>query len=149
MARPFETRAQRRTRCAPEAVIARIRDASTWPGWQPEIVSAEGPRALSTGDVVRGRAEMLGFHVDGHSTTTGADSTHYEEDVVVGVRMRLRYEVEPTADGALVTALLFADLPGGLAGRLVSFFLRWRLGHMQRAALKRLVAQSEAADSAS
>ena len=92
---------------------------------------------------------MLGFHVDGHSTTTGVDSTHYEEDVVVGVRMRVRYEVEPATDGALVTARLFADLPGGLAGRLVSFFLRWRLGHMQRTALKRLVAQSEEGDSAS
>lgn len=92
---------------------------------------------------------MLGFHVDGHSTTTGVGSTHYEEDVVVGVRMRVRYEVEPAADGALVTARLFADLPSGLAGRLVSFFLRWRLGHMQRTALKLLVAQSEEADSAS
>lgn len=92
---------------------------------------------------------MLGFLVDGHSTTTDVGSAHYEEDVLVGVRMRVRYEVEQTIDGALVTANLFADLPRGLAGGLVSFFLRWRLRRMQRTALKLLVAQSEEADSAS
>lgn len=44
-----------------------------------------------------GRADMLGFEVHGHSTAVEIG----EEDVVVGVRLQIRYEVTSTPNGAL------------------------------------------------
>ena len=124
--------------------MALILDATSWPRWQPEIVSTEGPRRVSPGDVVRGHARMLGFHVEGHSTAADVARDGFEEDVIVGVRMRVRYQVTPDGDGARVTHRLTSELPRGIFGRILSFSLRWRLRAMQRAALRELVTQSEA-----
>jgi hypothetical protein len=67
---------------------------------------------MAFGDVARGEAEMLGWEVHGHSTATDVGPGCFEEDVVVGVRMRIRYDLAPTADGVVITHRLSAQLPG-------------------------------------
>ena len=122
----------------PAGVIDRIRRPATWPEWQSEIVSTEGPERLDDGDVVSGRAEMLGFAVDGQSVTIEADEQRYVEDVVVGVGMRVSYTVTPSPSGSTITHRLECVLPGGPLGGLLSFFLRRRFLRMQRELLRRL-----------
>ena len=128
---------------APEVVNRLLLDPSTWPQWQPEISHAHGPVPLEEGDVARGRAEMLGFAVHGHSEAIRVADGVFEEDVIVGVRMVIRYEVRPSASGARVTHELTAMLPGGLSGRVLSLFLRPRLRALQRGALRRLAVQAD------
>ncbi len=130
--------------CEPEAVIDLVRDPSTWPRWQPEIVSTEGPAPLEEGDDVYGHASMLGFRVEGHSKTVSVTGESYEEDVLVGVRMRIVYEVaRDDAGRTVVTRRLSALLPGGITGRLLSFFLKRRLTRMQNGVVEELVRQAE------
>lgn len=132
--------------CDPEDVIDLVRDPKSWPRWQPEIVSTEGPERLEEGDDVYGHAEMLGFRVEGHSKAVTVTTDAFEEDVVVGVRMRILYEVGRDDSGAtVVTRRLSALLPGGLAGRVLSFFLRRRLTRMQDGVVDELVRQAERA----
>lgn len=130
--------------CDPEAVIALVRDPATWPRWQPEIVSTEGPAPLEEGDDVYGHASMLGFRVEGHSKTIAVTGDSYEEDVVVGVRMRIVYEVGRDDEGrTVVTRRLSALLPRGIAGRILSIFLKRRLTRMQNGVVEELVRQAE------
>lgn len=134
----------RSARCEPEAVVDLIRDPKTWPRWQPEIVSTEGPAPLDEGDDVYGHAEMLGFRVEGHSKSIGVSGDRYEEDVIVGVRMRIVYEVARDDSGnTVVTRRLSALLPGGVAGRILSIFLKRRLTRMQNGVVEELVRQAE------
>jgi hypothetical protein len=128
---------------SPEGVVDAIRDAAARTRWQPEIVSASGPERLSEGDEVAGRARMLGFHVAGRAIATHVNPTTYEERVVVGVAMTVRYEVHRTENGCTITQELSADLPRGAAGVILSVLLRWRLRRMQRTTMERLVAYSE------
>jgi hypothetical protein len=131
-------------RCAPEAVLELVRDPGTWPRWQPEILSTEGPQLLEEGDDVYGHAEMLSFRVEGHSKTVLVSGDAYEEDVVVGVRMRILYEVaRDDAGNTVVTRRLSTLLPGGVAGRILSFFLKRRLTRMQDGVVEELVRQAE------
>ena len=130
-----------------ERVMGHLLDAGEWPAWQPEIISTQGPERIESGDVVSGRAQMLGFDVDGRSVAVEVSDGVFEEDVVVGVAMRVRYEVTPAPNGCVVTHRLESLLPGGVAGRLVAFLLRGRLRKMQRTAVERLAAQSEASES--
>jgi hypothetical protein len=116
----------------------------TWPDWQSEIVSVEDRGPLATGEVARGEADLLGFEVHGHSTATDVSVSRFEEDVVVGVRMRICYEVRPDGWGSVVTHSLVADLPGGVCGSVLAVVLRWRLRRLQRTALAGLARQSEA-----
>jgi hypothetical protein len=102
---------------------------------------------MVSGDVARGKARMLGFHVDGHATAVESDGHFFEQDVIVGVRMRIRYEVRPIDGGTMITHTLVAQMPRGLSGRVLALFLRRRLRWLQRTALENLVAQSEAATS--
>ncbi len=141
---PFDVSDARRASCEPGDVMRYVLDPTTWARWQPEIVDAAGPAPLAVGAVVRGRARLLGFHVQGHSTALAANGDSFEEDVIVGVRMRVRYEVEPADAGAVVTRRLRADLPRGPAGRLLSLFLAYRLRRMQRHVLEGLVRAGEA-----
>ena len=130
--------------CDPQTVMGLVRDPATWPRWQPEIVSTEGPAPLEEGDYVYGRASMLGFRVEGRSKTVAVTGEAYEEDVLVGVRMRIVYEVARDDEGrTVVTRRLSAMLPGGLAGRVLSFFLRRRLTRMQNGVVEELVRQAE------
>lgn len=134
----------RAARCEPETVLELVRDPKTWPRWQPEIVSTEGPSPLKEGDDVYGHARMLGFEVEGHSKTVGVTPDAYEEDVIVGVRMHIVYEVSRDASGStVVTRKLSALLPGGLAGRVLSVFLKRRLTRMQNGVVEELVRQAE------
>lgn len=127
----------------PVAEVRRLLlDPSTWSEWQPELVGARGPAPMGDGDVARGEAKMLGFDVHGHTEVLRATDEVFEEDVIVGVRMIIRYEVEPAAAGARVTHEMTAFLPGGLSGRVLSFFLRPRLRALQRGVLRELVGQS-------
>ncbi len=134
----------RPARCDPAAVMDLVLDPKSWPRWQPEIVSTEGPGSLSEGDDVYGHASMLGFRVEGHSKSVKVQSEYYEEDVLVGVRMRVVYEIGRDGSGTIVvTRTLSALLPGGVAGRILSFFLRRRLTRMQNGVVEELVRQAE------
>ncbi len=141
--RSFEVEHAREAKCAPEQVIGRILDPSTWPSWQPEIISTEAPSPPERGRTVDGRARMLGFVMDGRSTAISTDGGLFEEDVIVGVRLRVRYELRPSDGGVIVIRRLTASLPRGISGRILSFFLKWRLKRMQGAVLDELVRQSE------
>jgi len=90
---------------------------------------------------------MAGFDVEGKSTALEVRDTRFEEDVIVGVRMRVSYDVADTTDGVVITHRLDATLPGGPLGRLVAALLRWRLRRMQQTSLRWLAAQAEADDS--
>jgi hypothetical protein len=57
--------------------------------------------------------------------------------------MRIEYTVDETASGVVVTRRLVASLPGGVSGRVLSFFLKRRLKAMQKGVLDALVAQAE------
>lgn len=121
-----------------------ICDPSTWPAWQSEIIETEGTAPLAEGDQVVGRAKLLGFEVNGQSETVTATPTSFVEDVIVGVHMRIEYTVEETTAGTKVTRRLTANLPEGMSGRVLSFFLKRRLKAMQIGVLDELVSQAEA-----
>ena len=143
--RTFKIQRSARAACDPSSVMGHVLDPASWTAWQPEIMSTEGPAPLSKGDVVSGRAEMLGFvGVEGRSTATYVGDGSFEEDVVVGISMRIRYEVKPDGEGSVITHYLESDLPRGPSGRLLSLLLRWRLRRLQKTALERLVLQTEA-----
>lgn len=125
-----------------------ILDAARWPSWQPEIGDTQGSSKLVAGDVVTGGASLLGFDVAGRATVDDVSASHFVEDVIVGVRMRITYEVADRGDCCTVTASLTADLPRGPSGRVLALFLKRRLRWMQRAALENLVRQAEGARSA-
>lgn len=131
-------------RSDPEAVVDRLVRPATWPSWQEEILTILGPEKVTAGDVVTGRARMLGFEVDGQTVATRVDTSSLEQSVVVGVGMRIDYQVRKVAAGVEITHRLTSHLPSGIAGRILSFFLRRRLGRMQKDLLKELVAQVEA-----
>lgn len=120
-----------------------ITDPATWPRWQSEILETTGPSPLFEGDQVEGRATLLGFAVDGRSSTMTATGTTFVEDVIVGVRMRVEYEVQESGGSTRVTRRLTASLPGGFSGRALSFLLKRRLKGMQKGVLEALVAQAE------
>lgn len=125
--------------CSPEAVMAHLLDSGEWPAWQPEIVATQGPSRVAEGDVVTGHAHLLGFGVAGRSRIEIAEATTFEEDVLVGVKMRVRYHLEPVQDGTMITARLVAERATGLSGRILTLFLRRRLRTMQATALDNLV----------
>src|SRR5687767_15291865 len=124
-------------------MMSHVLDSTAWPAWQPEIIATEGSKRVAEGDIVSGSARMLGFGVQGKSIAVEVSDNVFEEEVVVGVGMRVRYEVQPDGEGCRVTHRLESNMPTGLSGRLLSAFLRGRLKKMQRTALERLVAQSE------
>jgi hypothetical protein len=124
--------------------MQKLRRPATWPEWQSEIIESNGPESIGPGDVVRGRAEMMGFDVDGQSVTESVDGSSLAQDVVVGVGMRILYTVRETSEGTSVTHRLVSELPAGAFGVPLSFFLRRRLRKMQKMLLEELVAQAEA-----
>jgi Polyketide cyclase / dehydrase and lipid transport len=115
-----------------------ITHPETWPEWQTEIESAEGPEELTEGATVEGDARMLGFRVKGHADMDRVEETTISHQVIVGVKMQVRYDLEPDGDGVVVTHTLTADMPEGLAGKVLSILLRRRLRTMQRKLLDNL-----------
>lgn len=139
----FEIEHSVQTRATPDTVMRRITMPATWPQWQSEIVTAEGPERLAEGDVVEGRARLLGFDVRGKTTATRVTQEVFEEDVIVGVRMQVSYRAGPGRSGSVVTHRMKAHLPAGIAGTVLSWLLAWRLRKMQVMLLERLRDQSE------
>lgn len=93
---------------------------------------------VEEGDVVQGDARLLGFDVTGHSSILRVAPDVVEEDVVVGVRMRVTYSVTPAPEGSVITHRMEAELPTGVAGTLLSLLLSWRLKKMQKTLLAAL-----------
>ena len=124
--------------------MERLLSPGSWPEWQSEIDSVErGGKLMEADEVVRGRATLLGFKVDGHSTTTHVSEEAFEEDVLVGVRMKVRYSVSSSAGRTIISHRLTSDLPGGASGAVLSFLLKRRLRRMQKRLLRELAARSE------
>ena len=134
----FVTQRSIESSASPQALLDRIRTPATWPEWQSEILSVEGPDRVGEGDVVAGKAAMLGFEVDGQSHTVSASESEYVEEVVVGVGMRVTYAAEEIEGGTRLTHRLECELPGGPLGSILSFFLKKRFRKMERQLLKRL-----------
>lgn len=131
-------------RCAPEDVMGQVLSPRTWPAWQSEILRATGPDRIEEGDQVSGDARLAGFRVQGRSDAHVVTERVFMEDVIVGVRMVVTYQVEPTPTGTRIKRTLECDLPGGPSGWVLSLVLRARLRKMQRRALAQLAAQAEA-----
>lgn len=129
--RTFQTSASMGV-ASPDDALAQLRDPSTWSTWQSEITHAAGPAPLEAGHHVLGDARMLGFAVGGRADVVAADDAQVEHDVIVGIRMNVRYTIERAGDGWILTHRLTADMPHGLSGRVLSIFLRRRLRRMQR-----------------
>lgn len=81
---------------------------------------------------------MLGFDVQGLAIATDVRDGSLEKDVIVGVRMRIRVDVDDSIEPAQVFYRLEADLPGGVLGRILSLFLKRRFRTMRAVALKEL-----------
>ena len=143
--RIYELVDSRPASCSADQVVKVLTDPSTWPAWQSEIIATQGPARLEESDEVEGRARLLGFEVDGRSKTMRSTPTSFVEDVIVGVRMRVEYDIAETPSGATVTRRLTAFLPGGFSGRVLSFLLKRRLKAMEKGALEALVAYAEGA----
>ena len=143
--RPFEITRDVLTSASPEEVLAIVRSPATWPQWQSEIVTTEGPDPVTPGDVVRGDASMLGFEVDGHSTIETSSESILDEDVIVGLRMRVTYSVELVGDRTRLRHKFSARLPGGVWGGLLALFMRRRFRKMQRDLLADLARHVERA----
>ena len=118
--------------------MSEILDPKTWSRWQPEITRTTGPSPLTEGDTVEGEARMLGFEVSGRSVAGETSGELFEEEVIVGVRMRIRYEVEQDGSATVIRRHLTADLPGGVAGRVLSVLLKLRLKKMNEQVLSEL-----------
>lgn len=126
-----------------DAVMRRVLGPRTWPEWQSEIKRAEGPSRITEGDQVTGDAQLVGFKVQGRSDAKAVSDELFIEDVIVGVRMVITYEVKPSGRGTRITRTLEADLPAGVAGRVLAILLRAKLGRMQKRLLRDLKDQAE------
>ncbi|HEX2241427.1 MAG TPA: SRPBCC family protein [Actinomycetota bacterium] len=132
-----------RTRADPQAILDLLSRPDRRPDWQPEILWMRGPERLTPGEEQHGRARMMGFEVAGRSRTIAVTDRVFEEEALVGVRLRIRYEISSDDGRVEVAHHLIAELPRGFWGRAVSLFLRSRLRVMQTRALKNLVAHVE------
>jgi hypothetical protein len=135
---------ERVARCDPDVVMRYLLDSTSWPRWQPEIVATTGPQEVKTGDLVRGHADLLGFGVAGQAAIEEVRRRSFTEDVLVGVRMKVSYELLDDARGCKVRATVVTEAPTGLSGRILGLLLRRRLRSMQSTALERLARLSEA-----
>jgi len=135
---------ERVARCDPDVVMRYLLDSTSWPRWQPEIVATTGPQQVKSGDLVRGHADLLGFGVAGQAAIEDVERHSFTEDVLVGVRMNVSYEVLDDDGGCKVRARIVTEAPTGLSGRILGLLLRRRLRSMQSTALQRLARLSEA-----
>ena len=141
--RNFVTESSTSISASSEKVRERITSWKSWPEWQSEIIETDQPEWREAHEIVHGKATLLGFDVHGRSLTVASEEARFEQDVVVGVRMHVRYLIEPTGSATVLTHRLSAELPGGFAGRLLSVFLARRLRKMQLDLLSRLKTQVE------
>lgn len=123
-----------------DAVMGKILDPKTWPVWQSEIRAVSGPERIAEGDEINGDAGLVGFEVEGVSHAREVSGNRFVEDVVVGVRMEVFYDVSNKGGRTVVTRRLEANLPGGVIGTALSVLLRFKLRKMQRDVLRDLAA---------
>ena len=140
--RRLQIEASAPSQASPAQIVDHVRRPETWPRWQSEIQATRGPDLLEVGDSVEGDARLLGFDVTGRSAVLGLSPDSFTEDVIVGVRMCITYSVTATPSGSIVTHRMEADLPAGLAGSVLSWFLGWRLKKMQKNLLAALATQA-------
>lgn len=139
---PYEIEDEIRVNASSEAVMERILDSTTWPRWQSEIRSTSGPDRIEAGDEVSGDASLIGFHVEGVSRAVEVDGGNFVEDVIVGVRMRVRYRVERDGDETVIRRRIETRLPGGALGSLLTRVLKGKLRRMQKRLLEELADQA-------
>lgn len=137
----FSLALSRRSAASPDEIRARLVRPATWPDWVPEISDTKSKEVVGPGDDVEGLAEMLGFRVNGRARVTEASEDLFVQDVVIGVRIVARYEIEPSGDGSVIRHELIVSAPRGPTGRLLTFFLKGRLRAMQKRLLRNLSAQ--------
>jgi Polyketide cyclase / dehydrase and lipid transport len=142
--KPYRLQDHITTSAPQEVVMRRVLAPKTWPEWQAEIKAVEGPDQIQEGDQVSGDAALVGFQVKGKSDAQIVDQEVFMEDVIVGVRMVITYEVRRTDEGTRITRTIETDLPSGILGSLLSVALRAKLRKMQKQLLKDLAAQAEA-----
>lgn len=101
-------------------VMRLIRAPWTWPRWLPEIVEIDrvADSAPSDGGI-DGRANMLGFEVDGHARALQSRDDFFADEVTVGVRMAASYRVEEASQGCRVTHRFEVVPPGGPCGKVL------------------------------
>ena len=126
-----------------EAVMTQILDPTTWPRWQSEIHSISGPPSIQKGDEIRGDARLVGFDVEGVSHALEAGESRFVEEVWVGVRMQVEYQISESDGRTVIRRRLEADLPGGVLGRLLTVVLKRKLRTMQKDVLASLAQASE------
>jgi hypothetical protein len=125
-----------------DAVMTEILDATRWPTWQSEIQSISGPPRIQAGDEITGDARLVGFDVEGVSQALEAGDGKFVENVIVGVRMRVAYEISENGGRTIIKRRLEANLPGGVLGRMLTAVLKRKLRRMQKDVLESLAAQA-------
>lgn len=126
---------------APERVYDLISNPKARSRWLRELeVGDDVDRRLEKGDSFGGRSTLLGHRFFGSSTVLDAvPESRLEEEVVIGARLRTRWEVEPRADGGThVTHTIDVAFPEGPLGALARWVLTRRLAKLQRDGLSRL-----------
>lgn len=139
--REFSLKRSRRSSSPPGHLLDKLARPATWPEWVPEITATRSKTVVGEGDDVEGLAEMLGFRVNGRAKVTEVTPTRFVQDVVIGVRIVARYDVEADGDGSVIHHELLVSAPRGPTGRLLTFFLKRRLRVMQKRLLENLSTQ--------
>ncbi|MGH3119150.1 MAG: SRPBCC family protein [Gaiellales bacterium] len=124
------------------AVMAKILDATKWPLWQSEIHSISGPQRIHEGDETSGDARLVGFDVEGVSRALEVGDGTFVEDVIVGVRLQVAYQITESGNRTVIRRRLQANLPGGVLGTLLTAVLKRKLRAMQKEVLANLAAQA-------
>lgn len=125
----------------PSAVYDLIADARRRIEWMPEFEQTDAPeRHLQAGDHFEAMSSILLHEFLGRSEVLHAvEGSALEEVVVIGARMRTRWELHEQPDGTTrVVHELVVDFPRGPFSRLERWVLGRRLARMQRQAMTRL-----------
>lgn len=129
----------------PAEVFAVVRDGQNRPGWMPELEVTDAPaRPLAAGDRVRGRSVAFGHRVPGLSDVLAVeDGRVLEEDVIVGVRLRITWSFTSAGGATRCTQAIDVAGPTGPLGPVLRWVLSVRVRLLQRRTLARLRKQVE------
>lgn len=127
-------------------VMQLVADPWTWAQWVPEIVTIEAVDQGPGGNDIIGRAQMLGFDVDGRARILHSDPRALTSEVIVGVRITAHYRLEDAPGGCRVIHRFEIAAPGGLLGTVLATTLRLRLRKTQQSLLGNLAHQVSVGD---